>query len=87
MAVFIILQFGKYGIIREDNFFAKQREFEAYMSEVKGQPGIMGQGRVEVMKAFKDFIEDYNTATMPHEKVLCLFSCGSRKCSFFGLQK
>ena len=38
------------------------------MSEVKQQPGIMGQGRVEVMKAFKDFMEDYNTATMPHEK-------------------
>ena len=59
---------GKYGIIREQDFFAKQREFEAYMNEVKNQPGIMGQGRAEVMRAFKDFIEDYNTVTMPHEK-------------------
>lgn len=30
--------------------------------------GIMGQGRAEVMKYFRDFMEDYNTATMPHEK-------------------
>jgi len=28
----------------------------------------MGQGRAEVMKYFRDFMEDYNTATMPHEK-------------------
>merc|ERR1711871_1907643 len=61
-------EYGKYGIIREQDFFAKQREFEAYMNEVKNQPGIMGQGRAEVMRAFKDFIEDYNTVTMPHEK-------------------
>jgi hypothetical protein len=30
--------------------------------------GIMGQGRAEVMKYFRDFMEDYNTATMAHEK-------------------
>ena len=63
-----LLLLGKYGIIREQDFFSKQREFEAYMNEIKNQPGIMGQGRVEVMKAFKDFMEDYNTATMPNEK-------------------
>ena len=64
----LLIFLGKYGIIREQDFFLKQREFEAYMNEVKKQPGIMGQGRVEVMKAFQDFIEDYNTATMPDEK-------------------
>ena len=60
--------FGKYGIIREQDFFSKQREFEVYMSEVKGIDGIMGQSKREIMTCFKDFIEDYNTATMPHEK-------------------
>lgn len=38
------------------------------MEEVKKAPGILGQSRREVMDAFKCFIEDYNTATMPHEK-------------------
>ena len=33
-------EYGKFGVIREDNFFQKQREFEAYMSEVKGMPGL-----------------------------------------------
>ena len=61
-------EYGKYGIIKEEHFFQKQKEFEAYMSEVKNMPGIMGQGRSEVMKYFRDFIEDYNTATMPHLK-------------------
>eukprot|EP01035_Chromulina_nebulosa_P018916 gene18916-24720_t len=46
----------------------KQREFEAYMTEVKGQPGILGQSKFEIMKAFKSYIEDYNTATLPHKK-------------------
>jgi hypothetical protein len=62
-------EFGKYGIIREENFFAKQREFEAYMTEVKGMPGVMGQSKREVMECFRGFMEDYNTATMPHLKV------------------
>ena len=30
--------------------------------------GIMGQGRAEVMRYFKDYMEDFNTATMPHDK-------------------
>ena len=38
------------------------------MSEVKKCPGIMSQSKHEVMDAFKGFIEDFNTATMPHEK-------------------
>lgn len=61
-------EYGKYGIIREEDFFRKQREFEAYMSEVKKMPGIMGQGKREIREYFKSFMEDYNTATMPHVK-------------------
>ena len=61
-------EYGKYGIIKEVDFFNKQREFEAYMSEVKKLPDVMGQGKREMMMHFKSFIEDFNTATMPHDK-------------------
>jgi hypothetical protein len=45
-----------------------RREFEKYMEEVKHMPGIIGQGRREVMEWFRCYMEDYNTATMPHVK-------------------
>ena len=32
-------EFGKYGVIREEHFYQKQKEFEVYMSEVKDLPG------------------------------------------------
>jgi alpha-galactosidase/6-phospho-beta-glucosidase family protein len=38
------------------------------MTEVKNMAGIMGQSKREIMEYFKSYIEDYNTATMPHEK-------------------
>lgn len=31
-------------------------------------PGVLGQGKREIMEHFKGFIEDYNTATLPHIK-------------------
>jgi len=37
------------------------------MAEVKKIPGFTGP-KWEVMNYFKEFCEDYNTATMPHEK-------------------
>ena len=61
-------EYGKFGIIKEENFFSKQREFEAYMAEVKGIPGILCENKREIMINFKSFMEDYNTATMPHDK-------------------
>jgi len=50
------------------DFFNKQREFEAYMEEVKGMPGILSESKRDIMQHFKSFIEDFNTATMPHDK-------------------
>jgi hypothetical protein len=44
------------------------REFEAYMMEVKKMPEIATSSKREVMQWFKSYIEDYNTATLPHEK-------------------
>lgn len=60
--------YGKYGIISDQHFFQKQREFEIYMDEVKHMPGILGQSKRDIMLMFKYYIEDYNTATMPNEK-------------------
>mgnify|MGYP003387094059 CR=1 FL=1 len=61
-------EFGKYGIIRDEHFYQKQKEFEAYMNEVKRKPELLNGSKREIMDAFKGYIEDYNTATMPHEK-------------------
>lgn len=41
-------QYGKYGIVREENFFQKQREFEVYMEEVHKLPGVMSLPKREV---------------------------------------
>lgn len=60
--------YGKYGIIREEHYFQKQREFEAYIFEIKKIPGLFGQSKSEIMNYFRDYMEDYNTATLPHEK-------------------
>jgi len=46
---------------------SKQRDFEMWMGEVK-QIEAFGGPRWELMEYFKEFCEDYNTATMPHEK-------------------
>mmetsp|Transcript_5111 Transcript_5111/g.8367 ORF Transcript_5111/g.8367 Transcript_5111/m.8367 type:complete len:287 (-) Transcript_5111:1018-1878(-) len=61
-------EYGKYGIIKEEHYFQKQREFEAYIFEVKKLPGLFGQGKAEIAEYFRTFVEDYNTATMPSEK-------------------
>ena len=42
-------KFGKYGIIRESDLFKFQREFEAYMDEVKHIDSISGLSRREVI--------------------------------------
>ena len=60
--------YGKFGIIREDMYYQKQKEFEAYVIDVKKKPEILNQSKRDVMLAFSDYVEDYNTATLPHEK-------------------
>eukprot|EP01031_Cornospumella_fuschlensis_P029049 gene29049-35063_t len=61
-------EFGKYGIIREEHFFQKQREFDAFMEEVKGISGVLYLPKREMMEHFKTFMEDYNTCTFPSMK-------------------
>ena len=60
--------FGKYGILREDSFHSKQREFDVYMEEVKGVVGVLSLPKRDVMQYYRGFLEDFNTATMPHPK-------------------
>jgi hypothetical protein len=38
------------------------------MEEVKGIYGVLMLNKREIMENFKSYIEDYNTATMPHDK-------------------
>ena len=60
-------QFGKYGIIKESDLSANRRSFDAWLAEVKGVASFTGP-KWELQNYFKDFCEDFNTATMPHEK-------------------
>jgi len=61
--------FGKYGIIKESDFHKEgvQRSFEAWLGGVKGYPVFTGP-KWELMELYKEFCEDFNTATLPHEK-------------------
>ena len=61
-------EYGKYGIIQQADRYRKQREFEAWVSEVKHAPAVVGGAQWEVMEYFREFMEDYNTATLPHQK-------------------
>jgi hypothetical protein len=50
-----------------DSIFTKEAEFQAWLIEVKGENiEILNNNKRKEM--FIDFMEDYNTATMPHEK-------------------
>ncbi|TYZ61418.1 hypothetical protein PybrP1_002968 [[Pythium] brassicae (nom. inval.)] len=60
-------EYGKYGILRESDFHAKNLSFQAWLRDVK-KMGEFNGPKWEAMELFKEYMEDYNTATMPHEK-------------------
>ncbi|GAN04861.1 conserved hypothetical protein [Mucor ambiguus] len=60
-------QWGKYGIIHEADLFTKEAEFQAWLIEVK-HANVETLNNIKRKEMFNDFMEDYNTATMPHEK-------------------
>lgn len=43
------------------------QEFQAWLRDVKGVVDA-GMAKREVMELFKTYMEDFNTATLPHEK-------------------
>ncbi|KAI8647748.1 hypothetical protein BD408DRAFT_357128, partial [Parasitella parasitica] len=60
-------QWGKFGIIHEADLFTKEAEFQAWLIEVK-HANVETLNNNKRKEMFIDFMEDYNTATMPHEK-------------------
>ncbi|KAK1930551.1 hypothetical protein P3T76_013873 [Phytophthora citrophthora] len=60
-------QYGKYGILRESDFHNKSVSFQAWIRDVK-KMGEFNGPKWEAMELFKEYMEDYNTCTLPHEK-------------------
>lgn len=60
-------QWGKYGIISEIDIFSKGPEFHTWLvEERKINPETISKDQSK--KEFVRFVEDFNTATLPHEK-------------------
>ncbi|KAI0774880.1 hypothetical protein BD413DRAFT_537342 [Trametes elegans] len=60
-------QWGKYGLINESDMYNKEQEFRAWLvEERKINPETTSKEQTK--KEFARFVEDYNTATLPHEK-------------------
>ncbi|KAL0076865.1 hypothetical protein J3Q64DRAFT_1769533 [Phycomyces blakesleeanus] len=60
-------QWGKFGVIYEADIFTKEAEFQAWLIEVK-HVDVESVNNIKRKELFIDFMEDYNTATMTHEK-------------------
>ncbi|CAE8658277.1 unnamed protein product, partial [Polarella glacialis] len=60
-------QYGKYGIIKPEDFFNKKPEFLSWAMDVK-KSNTDAMGQMQQRDLFKEYIEDYNTATMPCKK-------------------
>nr|XP_031862448.1 uncharacterized protein CI109_001945 [Kwoniella shandongensis]KAA5529520.1 hypothetical protein CI109_001945 [Kwoniella shandongensis] len=60
-------QWGQYGLISEQDFTKKDSEFRAWLvEERKINPETVSKDRTK--KEFAIFVEDFNTATLPHDK-------------------
>lgn len=58
---------SKRNVCRAQNVYDYQAEYNAWLIEVKDMnPEGMGQGAMK--EEFRGFMEDFNTATMPHVK-------------------
>lgn len=60
-------EFGARGILRASDLHKKMRELECWLREVKGL-APEGMPRGELAERFKDYAEDFNTVTLPHDK-------------------
>ncbi|KAF7982988.1 hypothetical protein HWV62_24594 [Athelia sp. TMB] len=60
-------QWGKYGIISDADFYLKAQEFRTWLlEERKINPEAISKDQEK--KEFSRYVEDFNTATLPHEK-------------------
>jgi len=64
-------QWGKYGIISEIDMYTKEQEFHLWLLEERHQ-NIETLSKPAQKKLFQAYMEDYNTATLPHEKYYAL---------------
>ncbi|KAF8820830.1 hypothetical protein IE077_002761 [Cardiosporidium cionae] len=60
-------KWGKYGQIQECDIWRKRQEFHLWLMEVKNK-SIEELPHWEEKQLFKDFMEDFNTVTLPHKK-------------------
>jgi len=62
-----VVHWGKYGIISDTDIFRKDQEFRIWLvEERKINPETISKEQEK--KEFARFVEDYNTASLPHEK-------------------
>lgn len=59
--------FGKFGIIRESDSYAKRNEFLLWALDVK-KTDVENLTKYEEKDLFKEYMEDYNTGTLVHRK-------------------
>lgn len=69
---------GKYGVLRESDMWTKRPEFTAWLAEVK-KVNLESLPNWEEKKMFKEYMEDYNTATMPSKKYYNIDTYHKRK--------
>ncbi|PFH37907.1 hypothetical protein BESB_002480 [Besnoitia besnoiti] len=60
-------QYGKYGLLQESDMWTKRAEFSLWLLEVK-ERSLEELSGWEERELFKDYMEDYNTATLPSKK-------------------
>lgn len=63
--------FGAYGILKQTDIHQSTRaklSFETWMAEVKGVPQSSAVAKWEMTEYTKEYVEDFNTATLPHVK-------------------
>ncbi|XP_002960340.2 vicilin-like seed storage protein At2g18540 [Selaginella moellendorffii] len=63
----VTASWGKYGLIKEIDMWNKRPEFSAWLSEVK-KVNLETLPNWEERQMFKEYMEDYNTATLPSKK-------------------
>ena len=70
--------FGAHGFIKESDKYDKEGEFRAWLEEVKKQ-SLESLQKWEEKELFKEYAEDYNTSTLPHEKYYNLEAWGRKE--------
>ncbi|KAI0686267.1 hypothetical protein BC835DRAFT_1535780 [Cytidiella melzeri] len=74
---FVGHQWGKYGVLNETDLYNKEPEFRAWLVEERMiNPETISKDQTK--KEFAKFVEDYNTATLPHEKFYDITSYETR---------